>query len=99
MKNIRLFLASSNEMKADRDEFEKMIRRKNDDWQKEGKPYIDLEMWEEASEAMSATRSQDEYNKTIRAVDIFVMLFWTKVALTKTLGRLCLEKQKIIGKK
>ena len=28
---------------------------------------------------MSATRSQDEYNKIIQEVDIFVMLFWTKV--------------------
>lgn len=28
---------------------------------------------------MSATRSQDEYNKIIKEVDIFVMLFWTKV--------------------
>lgn len=79
MAEIKLFLASSNELKADRNEFEIFIRRKNDEWKTEGKPYLNLEIWEEASDAMSATRSQDEYNKIIKEVDIFVMLFWTKV--------------------
>jgi ribosome-binding ATPase YchF (GTP1/OBG family) len=79
MQKIKIFLASSNELKADRDQFEILIRRKNDEWIAEGKPYLDLQIWEEASDAMSATRSQDEYNKIIQEVDIFVMLFWTKV--------------------
>jgi hypothetical protein len=79
MTEIKIFLASSNELKADRNEFEIFIRRKNDEWKTEGKPYLNLEIWEEASDAMSATRSQDEYNKIIKEVDIFVMLFWTKV--------------------
>ncbi len=79
MQKIKTFLASSNELKADRDQFEIFIRRKNNEWIAEGKPYLELQIWEEASDAMSATRSQDEYNKIIKEVDIFVMLFWTKV--------------------
>jgi hypothetical protein len=79
MAEIKIFLASSFELKEDRNQFEILIRRKNDEWIAEGKPYLDLQIWEEASDAMSATRSQDEYNKIIQEVDIFVMLFWTKV--------------------
>ncbi|MEM9897423.1 MAG: hypothetical protein AAF789_13740 [Bacteroidota bacterium] len=83
MKNqkpsLKIFLASSNEMKADRNDIERLIRSKNSDWQKLGRPYLDLEIWEDESEAMSRTRSQDEYNKIIPTVDIFVMLFWHKV--------------------
>ncbi len=79
MQKIKIFLASSNELKEDRDQFEILIRRKNNEWIAENKPYLELQIWEEASDAMSATRSQDEYNKIIQEVDIFVMLFWTKV--------------------
>jgi hypothetical protein len=79
MQKIKIFLASSNELKEDRNQFEILIRRKNDEWIAEGKPYLELQIWEEASDAMSATRSQDEYNKIIQEVDIFVMLFWIKV--------------------
>ncbi len=80
MAEIKIFLASSNELKADRDQFEILIRRKNDEWKTEGKPYLNLEIWEEVSEAVSITgRSQEEYNQIIKTVDIFVLLFWTKV--------------------
>lgn len=79
MRPITLFLASSKELAADREKFEVFIRRKNNEWQKDGKPYLKLELWEDTSTAMSRTRSQDEYNKIIPTSDIFVMLIWTKV--------------------
>jgi hypothetical protein len=79
MQKIRIFLASSNELKVDRMAFESLISEKNNHWEKEGKPQIILELWEYQTETMSPTRSQDEYNKIIRETDIFVMLFWTKV--------------------
>ncbi len=74
--SIKIFLASSAELKEDRDQFEIAIRRKNNIWQAENKPYLDLRIWETASEIMSQTRSQDEYNKIIKTVDIFVLLLW-----------------------
>ena len=36
-------------------------------------------MWEDFIDAMSQTRSQDEYNKAVEDSDIFVSLFHTKV--------------------
>ena len=36
-------------------------------------------MWEDFADAVSKTRLQDEYNKSIRECDIFVMLFCTEV--------------------
>ena len=77
-KTVKIFLASSNELKEDRDSFEIAIRRKYEIWHREQKPYLDLQIWETVSEAMSETRSQDEYNKKIKDSDIFILLLWTK---------------------
>ncbi len=42
MAEIKIFLAPSNKLKADRNQFEIFIRRKNDRWQKEGKSFDTL---------------------------------------------------------
>ena len=78
MATSRVFLASSSELKADRDEFEIFINRKNKEWHARG-TFLDLVTWEDFLDAMSQTRLQDEYNKAIRDCDVFVMLFATKV--------------------
>ena len=75
-KNV--FLASSSELKEDREQFELLINRKNKEWVKRG-VFLKLIEWEDFLDAMSKTRLQDEYNKAIRGCDIFVMLFCTKV--------------------
>jgi hypothetical protein len=74
----KLFLASSAELKEDRNQFEIFINRKNKDWVEKG-VFIHLVIWEDFLDAMSKTRLQDEYNNAIRECDLFVMLFWTKV--------------------
>ena len=74
----KIFLASSTELRDDRNEFEIFIYRKTKDWVAKG-AFIELIIWEDFLDAMSQTRLQDEYNKAIRECDIFVMLFWTKV--------------------
>ncbi len=77
-KIIRLFLASSGELKADREQFELMVNRKN----KELAPrdtFIQLEIWEDHIDHISPDRLQAEYNKLVQQCDIFVMLFHTKV--------------------
>jgi hypothetical protein len=76
IKNI--FLASSFELKTERDQFALFIREKNDAWVEQG-VYLKLVMWEDFLDLMSKTRLQDEYNKAISVCDIFVMLYWTKV--------------------
>ncbi|MGH7491106.1 MAG: NB-ARC domain-containing protein [bacterium] len=74
----KIFLASSAELKSDREQFEIFISRKNKLWAKKG-VFLHLEIWEDFPDAISQTRLQDEYNKAIRECDIFVMLFCTKV--------------------
>ena len=78
MKTIRIFLASSAELKDDREQFEIFINRKNKEYIKK-EIFLELVLWEDFLDAMSATRLQDEYNKAITECDIFVSLFHTKV--------------------
>jgi hypothetical protein len=77
MQTKRIFLASSFELKDDR-EFEIFVNRKNKDWVDQG-VFLELIVWEDFLDAVSQTRLQDEYNKKIRECDVFVMLFCTKV--------------------
>lgn len=78
MKNIKIFLASSSELKEDRKEFEIFIGRKNNDWVKKD-VHLELIVWEDFLDAMSQTGLQSEYNTQIKNCDIFIMLFFTKV--------------------
>jgi hypothetical protein len=78
MTRIRLFLASSAELSADREQFEIFINRKNKAWFDRG-VFLDLVLWEDFLDALSRTRLQDEYNRAIRECDLFVLLFFTKV--------------------
>src|SRR5688572_20695496 len=78
MKTTKIFLASSSELKADRQEFESFVSRQNNEWVRKGM-YLELVIWEDFFDGISQTRLQDEYNKAIRDCDLFVMLFSTKV--------------------
>ena len=75
---ITLFLASSAELKEDRDEIEIFIRRENDRLRRDGF-YLKLNLWEDFLDAMSKTRLQDEYNKVVADSDVFISLFGSKV--------------------
>ncbi|OUC12119.1 MAG: hypothetical protein B0A82_24265, partial [Alkalinema sp. CACIAM 70d] len=78
MRTIKIFLASSSELKTDREQFEIFINRKNKEYIKNG-IFLELVIWEDFLNAMSKTRSQDEYNKAIATCDVFVILCFTKV--------------------
>jgi hypothetical protein len=78
MDKKKIFLASSFELKEDREQFEIFINRKNKDWVAQN-IFLELIVWEDFVDAVSKTRLQDEYNKAILGCDIFVMLFFTKV--------------------
>ena len=78
IKIIKIFLASSSELKGDREQFEIFINRKNKEYIRKG-IFLELVMWEDFLDAMSPTRLQDEYNKAIANCDVFVSLFRTKV--------------------
>ena len=74
---LKIFLASSQELSADRDAFDLYFRQRNDSYRKEGL-YLEIVRWENFIDAMSSTRLQDEYNQAIRECDLFVSLFSTK---------------------
>ncbi|MCP4594000.1 MAG: hypothetical protein GY842_24980, partial [bacterium] len=76
-KTIRIFLASSSELREDRDAFDLYFRQQNDRLRDEG-VYLEIVRWENFLDAMSGTRLQDEYNQAIRDCDVFVSLFKTK---------------------
>jgi hypothetical protein len=76
--NIRIFLASSAELKEDRNEFEIFINRQSKDWVQKG-VLLELVLWADFLDAVSPTRLQDEFKRAIRECDLFVMLFLTKV--------------------
>ena len=80
MRKIKIFLASSNELKAEREKFEIEIYRKCKAWFNQG-IFLHLDIWEDLSARMSDTRSQDEYNKNIEGGDLFVLLAYSKVGM------------------
>ncbi len=77
-KVIKIFLASSSELKEDRDLFELYFRQYNDKL-RERNCYLKVVRWENFLDMMSKTRLQDEYNKAAEDCDIFISLFYTKV--------------------
>jgi hypothetical protein len=77
LRKLRVFLASSAELRADRDEFDRYFREQNDSLINEG-VYLTIVRWENFLDAMSDTRLQDEYNKAICECDVFLSLFFTK---------------------
>jgi hydroxymethylpyrimidine pyrophosphatase-like HAD family hydrolase len=80
MKKIKIFLASSNELAAEREKFEIDIYRKCKMWVDKG-VFLHLDIWEDLPARMSATRSQEEYNTFIREADLFVLLAYSKLGM------------------
>lgn len=78
MKIYKLFLASSEELREDRDKFEIFISRTNTRWAAKN-IYLELVRWENFIDAMSKNGLQEEYNKAIASSDIFLMLLGTKL--------------------
>ncbi len=77
-QTVKIFLASSAELKDDRVKFEQFIGRKNKTLNKNDR-FLELIIWEDFIDAMSQTRLQNEYNQAVKGCNIFVMLFATKV--------------------
>jgi hypothetical protein len=80
MKKIRIFLASSNELKNEREKFEIEIYRKCKTWFDKG-VFLNLDIWEDLTARMSTSRSQDEYNQKVKEADLFVLLAYSKVGM------------------
>lgn len=77
---IKIFLASSFELKDEREQIEIYINRINKKWIEQG-TFIELVIWEDFIDSVSHTRSQDEYNNAICNCDAFVMIYFSKVGM------------------
>ncbi len=76
MKTIKIFLASSEELKDDREAFGNLVRRLDDIYEKRG-VRLKLFEWEDYDAAYNDRRKQDEYNEKVRASDLFLAVFHT----------------------
>ena len=74
---IKIFLASSEELEADRYRFGNLIRKLDNIYEKRG-IRIELFEWEDYAAAYNGMRKQDEYNERVRASDMFLALFHKK---------------------
>ena len=77
MKTIKVFLASSEELKDEREKFGNFIRRLDDIYLKRG-IHVQLLVWEDMDPCYNNVRKQNEYNARIRESQIFVALFYTR---------------------
>ncbi|MEM1338333.1 MAG: hypothetical protein AAGF96_11305 [Bacteroidota bacterium] len=77
-RKVQIFLASSQELKDDRKDFEIFISRMNQAYFDKG-IFFDLIIWENFIDRMTQKGLQNEYNKAVAESDIFVMLFFKKV--------------------
>ena len=78
MHTQKIFLASSSELKKDRQDFRNFISVENDTIHTQG-IYFEIVQWEYHLDSISSTRLQDEYNKKIRECDIVICLLHNKV--------------------
>ncbi|MBQ3363737.1 MAG: tetratricopeptide repeat protein [Muribaculaceae bacterium] len=77
MKRIKVFLASSEELKFDRIAFGNLVRRLDDIYEKRG-IRVKLFEWEDFDAAYNCSPKQGEYNEHIKTSDMFLALFHTK---------------------
>ena len=78
MRTIKIFLASSSELKEERIAFGYFIQWLDNIYESHGMR-IKLIKWEFLDEAYNNKRKQDEYNEHVLNSDMFIALFNTKV--------------------
>ena len=92
MKEIKIFLASSEELKEERlviTEMEMMLNNVLRKWNVQ----IDVEKWEHLDSSMGIKHKQEEYNDVLEECDMCIALFWTRFGdYTKTEFELAYER-------
>lgn len=94
MKTIKIFLASSEELKPERLELADLVENINNVLEKQDIT-VRLVKWEYLDSSMGPQHKQEDYNDKLRECDICLVLYWTKFGMyTKTeldtaYGELC----------
>ena len=76
-KNITVFLASSDELKNDRNSFHSLVASLDEIFEPRGYR-IRCRRWEDFSAFCTGSRTQDDYNRIVRASDICICMFHRK---------------------
>ena len=90
MKNITVFLASSDELKNDRNSFHSLVASLDEIFEPRGYR-IRCRRWEDFSAFCTGTRTQDDYNRIVRASDICICMFHRKAGEYTICHRRCHE--------
>ena len=84
MKTIKIFLASSEELKEERKELADIIANLNHILSKRD-IFVDLVKWEYLDASMGPAHKQEEYNAELRECEMCIVLYWTRFGMyTKT---------------
>lgn len=84
MKTIKIFIASSNELKDERVLMASLANDLSTKLEKVGIQVIAVE-WENLDASMGAPHKQEEYNEKLHECDMCMVLYWTKFGMyTKT---------------
>jgi len=85
METSNVFIASSSELKKERDELVDLLLDLNDELEEQGIKFKS-ELWEFMDSSMRAGRKEDEYLEKLRQCEICLVLFW------RTLGEYTKEE-------
>lgn len=80
MKTIKIFVASSDELKAERMELADMVGQLNYTLNKMDMNIL-LVKWEYLDASMNPKHKQEEYNDELRECEICMVLYWTKFGM------------------
>ena len=77
MKTIKVFIASSEELKLERLEFTDMLQQLNRILKPRGLE-IEPVKWEYLDASMGPVHKQEEYNRELKTCQMCLVLYWTK---------------------
>ncbi|MCH8956431.1 hypothetical protein IIA28_14100, partial [candidate division KSB1 bacterium] len=77
-KDIKIFLASSGELKKEREQIQLFIGEENSKLRREN-IYLDLVVWEQLKQSFHGKRIQDHFNEKMLECDVVIALFFKKV--------------------
>lgn len=78
MNKIKIFLASSGELKTEREEIERFINKENNNLV-DNHVFLQLVIWEDLCHSFHGERIQDHFNEEMLQCEIVIALIFTKV--------------------
>ena len=80
MKTVKIFLASSEELKEERLQLADLVEHLNHTLEKQD-VRVQLVKWEYLNSSMGPLHKQEEYNRELRDCEMCLVLYWTKFGM------------------